>query len=197
MMEIRRKVVHAAGILTIFLILWFDKWTASWIILVIALAVLLLGEYRKNRNKYKIIKSEKLDEFEESIEKVFREHERPNDLPFKGATEFFIGCFFAAILFEPKIAIASISVLSLADAISTIVGTYYGKHKIRINKSKTYEGSSAFLIASFLILLFFVNPFKAFIVAIFATFAEMIPKVDDNLTIPIVVGIALTVLLNI
>jgi dolichol kinase len=195
MLEIRRKIVHASGILTIFLILWLGKWNAAWVILLIALTVLLLGEYRKNKNKYKIVKSEKLDEFEEAVEKVFKDHERPNTLPFKGATEFLMGCFFATVLFEPTIAIAAISVLSLADALSTLIGSYYGKHKLHINRNKTYEGSSAFLITSFLVLLFFVNPFKAFIVAVFATFAEMLPKIDDNLVIPITVGIIMTIII--
>ena len=195
MLEVRRKIVHASGILTIFLILWLGKWNAAWVILLIALTTLLLGEYRKNKSKYKIVRSEKLDEFEEAVEKVFREHERPNTLPFQGVTEFFIGCFFATILFEPTIAIAAISVLSLADALSTLIGSYYGKHKLHINRNKTYEGSSAFLITSFLVLLFFVNPFKALIVAVFATFAEMLPKIDDNLVIPIIVGIVMTIII--
>lgn len=194
MLELRRKIVHASGILTIFLIIWLGKWNAAWITLLIALAVLLLGEYRKNRNKYKIIKSEKLDEFEETMEKVFKEHERPNNLPFQGATEFLIGCFFAIILFEPITAIAAISVLSLADALSTLVGSYYGKHKLHVNKNKTYEGSFAFLVTAFFVLLFFADPFKAIVIAILATIAEMVPKVDDNLIIPIVVGIALSLI---
>lgn len=195
MLEVRRKLVHASGILTIFLILWLGKWNAAWIILAMALSVLLLGEYRKNKTKYKIIKSKKIDEFEESMEKVFKEHERPNSLPFQGATEFFIGCFFATILFEQTIAIAAISVLSLADAMSTLIGSYYGKHRLHANKNKTYEGSLTFLITAFLVLLFFANPLKAFIVAILATFAEMIPKVDDNLIIPITVGIMMTIII--
>ena len=194
MLEIRRKIVHASGILTIFLILYLGRWNSAWIMLLTALSILLLAEYRKNRIKYKIVKSEKLDEFEEAIEKVFREHERPNTLPFQGATEFFIGCFFATVLFEPTIAIASISVLSLADSMSTLIGVHYGKHKLHINKNKTYEGSSAFLLTSFLVLLFFLNPFKAFVIALFATFAEMLPKVDDNLVIPITVGILMTII---
>ena len=195
MIEIRRKVVHATGIFTILLILWLEKWYAALIILLIALAIFLLGQYRKNRDKYKIIKFKKLDEFEEFIENSFHEYERPNTLPFKGATEFFVGCFFTTILFEPTIAIAAISVLSLADAVATLIGSYHGKHKLPINKKKTVEGSISFLITAIFILLFFLDPLKAFIIAIFATFAEMIPKVDDNLIIPIVVGIIMTIII--
>jgi len=195
MIEVRRKIVHAAGVFTIFLIVWLGKWNAALYILLIALAFLLLGEYRKNRDKYKIIKFKKLDEFEELLENGFHEYERPNTLPFKGATEFFVGCFFATILFEPIVAIAAISVLSLADAVSTLIGSYHGKYKLPINKKKTIEGSISFFITAIFVLLFFADPLKALIVAIFATFAEMIPKIDDNLIIPIVVGIIMTIII--
>jgi dolichol kinase len=194
MLEIRRKLVHASGIFLIFIIIWLGKWNAALIILSIAVAFLLLGEYRKNKEKYKIIKSKELDEIEESIEKVFKEHERPNTLPFKGVTEFFIGCFLATMIFEPTIAIAAIAVLSLADAVSTLIGSYYGKHKLPINRKKTFEGSAAFFLTAIFILFFFANPLKAFIVAILATFAEMIPRIDDNLTVPLVVGIVMVLI---
>lgn len=192
MLEIRRKLVHASGILTIFLILWFGKWTASAIILSIAVIFFLVGKYRKKKNRYKIVKSKKLDEFEESIENVFRNHERSSKEPFKGATEFFLGCFFATVIFEPRIAMASIAVLSLADATSTLIGSYYGKHKLPLNKNKTAEGSLSFFVTAVFALLFFVSPLNAVVTAIFATIAEMIPKIDDNITIPITVGIILS-----
>jgi len=195
MLEIRRKLVHATGVFTIFLILWLGKWIASFLILLTASVFLIMGEYRKNRNKYKIIKSEKIDEFEEFLENGFKEYERPNTLPFKGATEFFVGCFFAAIIFEPSVAIAAISVLSLADAISALIGSYYGKHKLPLNKKKSFEGSISFFLTALFVLLFFANPVKALIIAIFATFGEMIPKIDDNLIIPITVGILMTAII--
>jgi len=194
MLEIRRKLVHASGVFLIFIIIWLGKWNAALIILSIAVAFLLLGEYRKNKEKYKIIKSKELDEIEEAMEKMFKEHERPNTLPFKGTTEFFIGCFLATVIFEPTIAIAAIAILSLADALSTLIGSYHGKHKLPINRKKTFEGSTAFFLTAIFVLLFFANPLKAFIVAILATFAEMIPKIDDNLTVPLTVGIVMTLI---
>jgi len=194
MLEIRRKLVHASGVFLIFIIIWLGKWNAALIILSMAVAFLLLGEYRKNREKYKIIKSKELDEIEEAVENVFKEHERPNTLPFKGAIEFFIGCFLATVIFEPITAIAAIAVLSLSDAVSTLIGSYHGKHKLPVNKKKTFEGSAAFFLTSIFVLWFFVNPLKAIIVAILATFAEMIPKIDDNLTVPLTVGIAMTLI---
>ena len=194
MLEVRRKIVHACGVFVILLIVWLVKWNAALITLLIALVGLVFAEYRKNRNKYKIIKSKKLDEFDELVENGFKEYERPNTLPFKGAIEFFMGCFFAIVLFEPLISMAAIAVLSLADALSTLIGSYYGSHKLPINRNKSFEGSSAFFITAFFVLLFFIDPFKAIIIAIFATIAEMIPKIDDNLIVPITVGIVMTII---
>jgi dolichol kinase len=195
MLEVRRKIVHATGILNIFFILYFGKWIGALILLLITLALLFLGEYRKNRNKYKIIKIKKLDEFENFMENGFKEYERPNTLPFKGAIEFYLGCFLAALLFEPFIAITSIAVVSIADAMSTLIGNFYGKHKISFNKKKSIEGSIAFFLTTILILVFFINdPLKILIISIVATFAEAFPKIDDNLTIPLAVGLLMLLL---
>lgn len=195
MLEVRRKIVHAMGVFSIFIILYFEKWIAILILLIATLIILLLAEYRKNRQKYKIIRIKKLDEFEEFIENGFKEYERPNTLPFKGAIEFLLGCFLAALLFEPFIAIAAIAVLSISDAMSTLIGSFFGKHKIYFNKSKSLEGSVAFFLTTIFILTFFLtDPIKILIIAIFATFAELIPKIDDNLTIPLIVGVIMLLL---
>ena len=202
MIDVKRKVVHAVGILTIFLIILLGKWISSLIVLCIAIGFFLLGEYRKDKEKYKIIKSKKLDEFEEYVENGFKEYERPNTDPFEGAIEFFVGSFFAIILFEPKAAMAAIAVLSLADAVSTLIGRNYGKHKVIFNKDKSIEGSMAFFITALPTLMFFSNPLYttsvnllyAATIAFFATLAELLPKVNDNITIPIVVGILMTII---
>jgi len=189
MLEVRRKIIHAMGVFSIFLILYFEKWIATIILLVATLILLTLAEYRKNRQKYKTIRIKKLDEFEEFLENGFKEYERPDTLPFKGAIEFLFGCFLATLLFEPFIAIAAIAVLSISDAMSTLIGSFFGKHKISFNKTKSLEGSFAFFLTTVFILTFFLNdPIKVLIVSIFATFAELTPKIDDNLTIPLVVG---------
>ena len=120
MLEIRRKIVHAMGVFSIFIILYFGRWNGAIILLSITIIFLLFAEYRKNRERYKLFKIKKLDEFEEFIENGFKEYERPKTLPFKGAIEFFFGCFLATLLFEPIIAITAIAILSLADAMSML-----------------------------------------------------------------------------
>lgn len=193
--EIKRKIVHILGIFTILLILIFGRLNAALIILGAVIIGVLLAEYRKNKRKYKLIKIKPVDEFEDLIEEEFKTVERPNTLPFKGAIEFGIGCFLATILFSEGVAIASVSVLSVADALSTLVGYYFGKYKLPINKNKTWEGSTTFLLITFFILVLFTNPLNAFILAIITTFVEMLPHIDDNISIPLALGISMSLLL--
>jgi dolichol kinase len=193
--EIKRKIVHALGVYAILLIQIFGRINAALIMLFATVAGFLLAEYRKDRKKYKIIKIKPIDDFEEVVENEFKTVERRNSLPFKGAIEFGLGCFMATILFSETIAIACITVLALSDSTSTLVGYYFGKHKLPVNKKKTWEGSTAFFIISFFILTFFTNPLNAFILSLIVTFVEMLPHFDDNLSIPLALGIAMILLL--
>jgi len=192
-LEIKRQVVHASGILVILLIQIFGRWIGALLMLSSCLILLFLGEYRKNKEKMKIVSSKALDEFEDYLENELKTYERSAELPFKGAITLIGGCFLATLLFEPFIAIASIAVLALADASSTLVGSFLGKHKLSINRKKSWEGSLTFFITAFLILMLFVDPIKAFTISIFTTFIEMLPKIDDNLTIPLTIGILMTI----
>lgn len=192
-LEIKRQIVHASGIFVILLIQIFGRWVGALLMLLSSLILLFLGEYRKNKEKMKIINSKALDEFEDYLENGLKNYERPTELPFKGAITLVGGCFLATLLFEPFIAIASIAVLALADASSTLVGSLFGKHKLSINRNKSWEGSLTFFITAFLILMLFVDPIKAFTISIFTTFIEMLPKIDDNLTIPLTIGILMTI----
>ena len=190
--EVKRKAVHFLGIFTIALIYIFGKLLASLIMLCISIGFIFAGEYRKNRKNYK--KAKIIDEFEDVLEDEVKTYERRKELPFKGAITFFFGCFLAALLFEENIAIASIAVLALADSMSTLIGYFFGKHKLPINKKKSWEGSTAFFATSFFTLFFFVDPLKALIAAVIATFVEMLPQIDDNISVPLVTGLVLLLL---
>ena len=187
-LEIKRQIVHALGVFTILLIQIFGQWYGALIMLLISIILLILGEYRKNREKYKFLKIKPLDEFEDILEDEFKTYERKEELPFHGAIMFYVGCFLVTILFQPIIAIASITVLALSDSLSTLVGYFFGEHKLFINKKKSWEGSIIFFVTTFMVLLFFVSPIKALIIAVLVTFVEMLPNVDDNLTVPLATG---------
>jgi dolichol kinase len=193
-LEIKRQIVHAMGVFNILLIHLLNKTYAAVLMFLIAVAFLFLGEYRKNKEKYKLVRSKKLDEFEDVIEDEFKTYERKKELPFHGAITFFFGSFLATILFDSYIAIASIAVLALADSLSTLVGYYFGKHKLPINKNKSWEGSTIFFLSALAVLYFFADPAKALVIAVAVTFVETLPKIDDNLTVPISTGLLMFLL---
>lgn len=196
-LEIKRQIVHSLGVFNVLFILIFGSFYASLIMLVIAIGFILFGEYRKTKLLSKILNIEPIKKVEDVVDNGIKEYERLNELPLNGAVMFYLGSFLVTVIFEPWIAIASIAVLALSDSISTLVGYYFGKHKLFINKKKSWEGSLAFFIMGFVVLLFFVDPFKALIVGLLVTIVEMLPKINDNISVPLSTAILLSLMINI
>jgi dolichol kinase len=117
-----------------------------------------------------------------------KEEEGPN------ASFFYaISLFITVLLFGPRIAMGAIISLAVGDPVAGIVGTFFGRTRI---KGKAVEGAIANLVASFfLINLLVSSPWTAFAGAASGAIVELvhIPKVDDNLSIPIVSGLAMTI----
>jgi dolichol kinase len=120
--------------------------------------------------------------------------ERQKVTPFTGAFFFIMGALAAALLYPASIALYAILVLCIADAVAPIAGVAAGKHKLPWNKGKSYEGSLGFLIAAIAILLFAEAPLAAFAIAVIVTAVESLPKLDDNVTIPIAAGALMLVI---
>jgi len=123
---------------------------------------------------------------------LFTRFDRPGRFTAKGAITFFAGTFIAVALFAPLYAALSILVLAIADSLATITGHYAGKHTLF--KKKTLEGTLAFFVCALAILVLFVAPTKAVLVAVIASGTELItpPNIDDNITIPFVTGLLLS-----
>ncbi|MEI7827784.1 MAG: hypothetical protein WCI87_08340 [Euryarchaeota archaeon] len=123
---------------------------------------------------------------------LFARFDRPGQFTAKGAILFFVGTLIAVLLFSPLYAALSILVLSIGDSLATITGYYAGKHLLF--KKKTVEGTAAFFVSALAILIFFVAPTKALLVALIATVTELATPsyVDDNLTIPFITGLVLS-----
>lgn len=186
-LELRRQAVHAAGVLTILPLVWWGKWagvavTAAVLAFFVAWAVWRHGRRRPATG---------LDRF---IENFATSHERAGERPLMGAVTFYVGAAAAAILFDVPVAAAAIAVLALADAASTAIGYHLGRHKLPVNPAKSWEGSATFWISAFAILLLFVSPLRALLTALIAMTVEALPRIDDNISIPITVGGLLTAL---
>jgi len=124
---------------------------------------------------------------------LFTRFDRPRSrFTAKGAITFFAGTFIAVLLFVPLYAALSILVLAISDSLATIAGHYAGKHVLF--QQKTVEGTFTFFVCAFAILVFFVAPTKAALVALIVAATELItpPNLDDNITIPFITGLLLS-----
>jgi dolichol kinase len=175
--------VHALGLLSVPLILFVERTAATILLGGFLLLLIMLSFYRAKR----AFQAQWLETF-------VLKRERPGAFPLSGAVFFFLGTFCAFLLYSPIHAAAAVAVLALGDSVSTVVGKFWGKHKLPINKSKSWEGSLAFFAASLFALLLFVQPEKAILVAGLTAAVEMLPRLDDNFTVPIAAGLFLTLL---
>jgi dolichol kinase len=107
---------------------------------------------------------------------------------------YMASCLLVILLFDKLPAVASIFVLAVSDPLSSIIGSQWGRRRFL---GKSAEGTVAFFLSSLLILVCFSLKLPALLVAASAaTAAEFFSSrfVDDNLSIPIVTALALTIL---
>ena len=102
---------------------------------------------------------------------------------------FSIGQMFAAFLCPPMVFFAILGISSLGDLMTSQIGIRYGKKHISWNPNKTYEGTLAGTIASFIICVIFIGPFYGLLLAGAFMICDLITskplKLSDNLLIPI------------
>lgn len=124
--------------------------------------------------------------------------ERDSVYPGMGSMVFFIAALFCLIIFGSQITVAALIVLSVLDSISTAVGLKFGKTKIY--GKKTLEGAMGGFFASIAALAIYTAmipdalPLGAVSIIVasgIGAITELISPVDDNITIPVVVGIVL------
>jgi len=106
-----------------------------------------------------------------------------------------IAIMISLILFPTPINYASIAILALGDGFATLFGKKFGRTTFPFNKGKQVEGSIFGFLFAFMGALAFVNPTQALIASAVGMLVESLPTpVSDNLTVPIVSGLVLTVI---
>lgn len=187
--ELRRQIAHLAigGFIVFFLKLQLLNEKILFIVLIFG-GVLSLAMKR-----YKI----------PFLYHILSFFERPADLKhFPGRGSFFLvlGSLLSLLFFERNIALAAIAIMAIGDAITTIIGTYFGRIKNPLNPVKHLEGALVAIIFSTIAASFFVDFEKAFWAAtigmvVESTMLRSISRViDDNVIIPLVAGAVMTFL---
>jgi dolichol kinase len=184
--ELYRQIVHLSGLVFVILAQFVRKEIVIAYFSLIALSFFVYSWYVRSQEK-------KLENLLGRMESKFRnftlKFERKNVNPFSGAFFFYAGCALAFLFFPLNIASAACAMLAVGDSFSTLAGKKFGRHKIG---GKTLEGSLACFLSSFVAGIFFVSPVISIIGAFAAAASELlIPKLDDNITMPIVSGLVM------
>ena len=114
-----------------------------------------------------------------------------------GATYVLLAALLSSVLFSKPVAALAMTIMLISDTLAALVGKKFGREKIY--KGKTLEGTVAFLSSALFATVLF-NPLYPFGIAsvaacLAATLVEIYEDkigMDDNLSIPLVVGIVLT-----
>ena len=94
---------------------------------------------------------------------------------------------------SPEIGYSAITILTLGDGIAKIIGKGIGKRVLPYNKTKKIEGTIAGIAASFIGSLPFIPPNKALRASIITMIFEGLPSpINDNITIPLIAGLIIT-----
>lgn len=182
--EVLRKTIHILNSLIPLSLLVFRQDYVT-IGVGVALAIWLLLEFFRLSNK----KAKRI--YKSVFGRVTREFE---DFSLTGASYVLLSSFIILLFFSKYVCIASLLIMSFSDTFAAIIGRIYGKTKIG---DKTLEGSFAFFLTSFLVVVLmspYISIFPALLAISLATVVELFPvkNIDDNFSVPIICAIIMS-----
>jgi dolichol kinase len=185
-LELRRKSVHLIGLIVPIFYIFIERRQAVIAVGVLVLIALMIELLKVLRPSFRVV-------FYQAFAPVLRSHERNGAIT--GATYYLIGAFLPILLFPKVLAIVCIFFMILGDMAAALIGKKWGRTKLFTRKS--LEGSLACFLVCILIALVKFNPAVATIGALVATVVEVLPtKLDDNLTMPLLSGLAMYLVLG-
>lgn len=200
--ELKRKVLHvvvAVVAVPAILLLPFD------LVMGLALAGILVVTLVWAVDRRYIKPNARLPRLHEPLQKILRATRRPNeDFPWSPvlytAALVLIGLAHVELGLSWAVASAAFAILGLGDAASALVGVAYGRRRLPWNRKKSWEGTTAGFVAGALAGIVMASiPFAfqglpippAFfgvvvVGAAAGALAETVPRVEDNLVVPLV-----------
>lgn len=194
--EILRKLIHLSSL---WMVVSLGIFPRSWNVCLFA--VLLFGQIGIEYGNYK-----KWPFFTATYGRIFgrmlRENETGQHFRLSGAPYVIAAALMVSLLFERTISMIALSTMLIGDTCAALIGRKFGKHKIN-EGTKSIEGALAFWVSSAAVLAFFIflynQPLAFVIMGVFGLTAAMLAeiyerqiKMDDNFSIPLVMGIALS-----
>jgi len=174
-LEIKRQIFHLVALLLwVIPILYFPEWLA-FLVFILVLAI-----------NYAVVK--KIDPFR-GLFSYFIDHlERDSNLEKPAVQAFYANLsIFISFLIFGKLSIIGVLVLAVGDSFSTLVGKFFGKNPFFYTKKKTAEGTVAFFVSVYIVLLILFEDYReAVLISSLSAFVESFEEgPDDNLTIPL------------
>ena len=178
-LEIRRKIMHTYPIAIPIVYHYISRETALMILIPIGAVYVFFDIFRHFHQGFKRV-------FDRIITSRFLREQEKHGLI--GSSYFIFGAVLSIVLFPKPVAIASLYILIICDATAGIVGSAWGRIRIF---GKTLEGSIAFFISGmiFVGVTMWDNLLLGTLAVVGGALVELIPTdLDDNFTIPLVVG---------
>ncbi len=190
--EFFRKGIHLASLSIPIIYSFVDRSIALWLVIPFTIFSLLVDFTRHYVPAVKKVVNVLFDS-------MLREHERDETkLLLSGATYVLLSASFCILLFPKLVMITAFSVLIVSDAMSALVGRAFGKHKFL---DKSLEGSLAFILSGWIVVALapkastlgieFMIGFIAVILGAIVEAASVRLRLDDNFSVPAVVGLTL------
>jgi len=129
------------------------------------------------------------------ISPMVRSHEHSGD--FVGATYILLSVCLTIAFYDKPVAIAALSFIAVGDSFAAVIGRKFGRHRFG---RKSLEGSLGCLLGTLLVAL--IVPDLSLYVCVFGAFVATIVEalssnIDDNISVPILTGLAMTLLIRI
>lgn len=189
-----RKIWHMSGVFAMFLAYVYLPPMVSMTALIVAWCMFVPLDLARQKN-------EALNDW---VVTAFKPIMRQSEVRKLAGTTFLIsGVLIVDVLFPRPIVALTLLFLAFADPIASYFGILYGKDKIFGHKSIQGFMAAFFVCAGLTFLFLHYHNYlsdRLIVVSLFAglvgAFAELIPigKLDDNLTLPVISAVGLTVL---
>ncbi len=192
--ELYRKLIHLSSLWIPAVIYWFHSGISVTLFstLLVVDVVLEYANFKKQpwaRKIFAIL-------FSRTMRKTETLHAR---FQASGSMYVMASAIVCVMLFSRQVAAIALTVMLVSDTAAALFGKAYGSRKLY--KNKTLEGTVAFFVSALVVNMVYspVFPFTvASVIACFlATLAEVFEDkldIDDNFSIPLVVGMMLTFL---
>lgn len=194
--EIMRKSVHLSSLWMPALILFVPAYLPAAVFAGLLAANVLIeyGYYKK----WPVV----LKTYGKLFGKMLRSKETDGHFRLSGSPYVLAAALCSCLLFSPVNAATALAVMLISDTAAALIGRALGKHKIN-RDAKSIEGAAAFFLFGLAVIYtaaVLFHPNSGFIIrgaagvfaAMWAEIYENRLKIDDNLSIPLIVGACLS-----